>query len=57
MKVDYKWGIGDRVTVAEITRPAVVDAVMSSKGAVEYRIIYWDDGVRNVVWVYEWELT
>ena len=47
---------GDLVEIEMPGVPAEVDAVMSGKNGVEYRVVFWDDKQRRVEWVYGREI-
>ena len=55
--IKFKHYIGDPVKVLAINIIARVDAMSVDATGKSYRIIYWDDGTRNSVWVYDWEVT
>lgn len=56
MKYEFEFGIGAKVTIKAISVPGIVDAVMSTTGGSEYRVVYWWNGGRLSQWVYASEL-
>lgn len=52
----YNYKIGDLVTITEISRPGIVDGLSTDNNGTMYRVIYWFNGVRNSVWMYECEI-
>ena len=55
--IKFKYGIGDQVKVLAINIIARIDSMSVDVTGKMYRIIYWDDGARNSIWVYDWEVT
>ena len=55
--LEFRYDIGDTVIVSEIQRSARVDAVMVNIKGHEYRCVYWNDGERYSMWLYEWEVS
>jgi len=54
--VCYKYGISDRVKIKCIEIVGSVDALMSDTGGDQYRVVYWYNGTRSAVWMYDFEL-
>ena len=56
--VDYKfeYDIEDKVKLKEIGMDAQVDSLIVDMRGVMYRVVYWNDGVRETDWVYDWEI-
>jgi len=53
---DFGYDIGDEVTIKEINRQARVIGLLKDSDGIMYRVVYWDDGERQVIYVYDWEL-
>ena len=58
MRVDFKFGVGDRVEPIDARGlEAVVSAAsVDDGGKREYRLVFWHDASRRVEWVAEHEL-
>ena len=56
MDVSFKYEIGEDVHLIEIDRPAKVDGMRVGFNGVLYSVVYWDDGKRYSIWVYDWEI-
>jgi hypothetical protein len=54
--ITYKFSIRDRVLIRAIECRGQVDAVSTDERGEMYRVVYWNDGSRNAVWMYDWEL-
>ena len=54
--VKFKYGIGDLVKVMAIDVYGAVDSMSVGTGGEMYRVVYWNDGERNSVWMYEGEI-
>ena len=54
--VQFKHDIGDTVKVRDIGMAGRVDALSLDSNGELYRVVYWNDGNRNQVWMYDWEL-
>ena len=54
--VQFKYDIGDTVKVRDIGMAGRVDALSLDSNGELYRVVYWNDGNRNQVWMYDWEL-
>lgn len=52
----FKFNLGERIRIKELDRPGIVDALGVFDCGVEYRVVYWNDGKRESVWVYAWEI-
>jgi len=57
MQVNYKYAIEDKVLIKAINTQGVVTSMMTNKNGQEYFVVYWDDGLRQSVWVYDWEIS
>jgi hypothetical protein len=56
MKIDFKFQLGQTVTLKEINRPGLIDACALFDVGVQYRVAYWNNGDRKTEWVYEGEI-
>ena len=54
--VQFKYDIGDTVKVRDIGMAGRVDSLSLDSNGELYRVVYWNDGTRNQVWMYDWEL-
>ena len=54
--VNFEYDIGDTVKVRDIGMAGRVDALSLDSNGELYRVVYWNDGNRNQVWMYAWEL-
>ena len=50
-EVEFEFLPGDEVQIEPIDRPAEVDVCMVGHNRKEYRVVYWDDGKRQIEWV------
>lgn len=56
MNVDFEYEIGQSVRVEPIGMFGVVDSLSLDNNGKQYRVVYWNDGTRQSVWMYGWEL-
>ena len=56
MKLESKHSIGDKVKIRELDQAGRIDAIQWSVNGIEYRVVYWWDGVRHSDWMAEWEV-
>jgi len=56
VEVSFKYNIEDRVKVKAIDIEGQIDSMATDIRGEMYRVVYWNDGVRYSVWMYEWEL-
>jgi len=54
--VNLKYDIGDPVKVVDIAMMGRVDSLSLDSNGEQYRVVFWNNGTRNQVWMYEWEL-
>jgi hypothetical protein len=54
--VDFEYDLGERVRVAAIDVLGRVDSLTLDNMGKQYRVVYWNDGQRQSVWVYPYEL-
>ena len=52
----FGFGIGDSVYLKEIERVGFIDSLSIDLCGVTYRVVFWDNGCRQSVWLYECEL-
>jgi hypothetical protein len=52
----YAYSISDSVKIKAIGIIGQVDGLSSDEKGNSYRVVYWNDGSRCSVWMYEWEL-
>lgn len=48
----FQFSIGDRVLVKEIQRPGRVELIQVDFIGVQYRVSFWDNSERKIVWLY-----
>jgi hypothetical protein len=54
--VNFKYAIGDSVKILAITMKGRVDSLLLDSNGEMYRVVYWNNGDRNQVWMYDWEI-
>lgn len=54
--VEFEHDIGDRVKVKTIEMIGCVDSLCMDIMGKQYRVVYWNNGARNSVWMYAWEI-
>ena len=52
----FEIALGSRVYVTGGETEAIVTAIMMETDGMQYRIVYWAEGIRHVDWVYGFEL-
>jgi len=55
--ITYEFEIGEIVLIDEIERRGTVDAMSTSINGEEYRVIFWNNGVRHSEWLRCWEIS
>lgn len=55
--VEFKYDRGARVKITDIGMTGRIDALLLEATGEMYRVVYWNDGTRNSVWMYDYELT
>lgn len=55
-EVKFVYGIGARVRLKEIDRPATVTGLLLDEHEKQYRVVYWNNGARKHEWVFDFEL-
>lgn len=56
-QVNFRFSIHDRVMIKSIGMIGYVDGLLVASNGLEYRIVYWNDGVRKSEWMYPREIT
>lgn len=56
MVLESKFDIGQSVTVIAVKMAGHVDSILWDSCGTQYRVVYWNDGKREAVWMYEWEI-
>jgi hypothetical protein len=54
--IEFRFALGESVTVLAIEMQGRIDSVSRNLNGEQYRVVYWNDGERHQVWLYEWEL-
>jgi hypothetical protein len=54
--VEFAHDIGDPVVVEAVGMAGRVEALLRDADGAQFCVIYWNDGSRHSVWLYEWEL-
>ena len=54
--VEFEYDIGQSVKVKAVEMLGRVDSLSLDNNGKMYRVVYWNDGVRQQVWMYEWEI-
>ena len=54
--VNFKYNIGDTVKVLDIAMMGRVDSLSLDTNGEMYRVVFWNNGNRNQIWMYDWEL-
>jgi hypothetical protein len=55
--VEFRYDIGSEVRIDAINALGKVDGLTLDNSGPMYRVVYWDGGVRNVPWLYAWEIS
>lgn len=55
--VNFKYDIGASVLINDIGMLGRVDSLSLESQGELYRVVYWNNGTRNQVWMYDWELS
>ena len=56
VSVEFDHAVGDTVGIEAINVMGRVDALELDILGKQYRVVYWNDGVRCSVWLYDWEI-
>jgi len=52
----FQYDVGDRVNIKAIGMEGRVTGMMRQIDGLNYQVVYWNDGVRYVNWVNDWEI-
>lgn len=55
--VNFKYDIGELVKILDIAMLGRVDSLSLDTNGEMYRVVFWNNGNRNQIWMYEWELS
>lgn len=55
--VNFKYDIGASVKILDIAMMGRVDSLSLDTNGEMYRVVFWNNGNRNQIWMYEWELS
>ena len=55
-EVKFKYILQTPVKIKSIGITGKIDAQMNSILGQEFRVVYWYNGERKAVWMYEWEI-
>lgn len=55
--VDFQYSIGESVKIKAIDMIGRVDSLSLDTNGMTYRVVFWNDGSRCSVWMYDWELS
>lgn len=53
---DWGYTIGQRVTLVEPALQGRIVGITQDSDGILYRVVYWDDAVRRVEWVFAFEI-
>ena len=56
IKVEFKYDIGDKVKVKDITVNGRVTGLLKDDEGIQYRVAYWYNGERKSTWMFDWEI-
>ena len=54
--VNFKYDIGASVKILDIAMLGRVDSLSIDTNGEMYRVVFWNNGNRNQIWLYDWEL-
>lgn len=54
--VNFKYDIGASVKILDIAMLGRVDSLSIDTNGEMYRVVFWNNGNRNQIWMYDWEL-
>lgn len=54
--VEFKYSMGDSVKIDAIGIIGRVESMCVDNCGDTYRVVYWNDGMRCSVWMYNWEI-
>lgn len=53
---EFDFSVGDKILLREIQRPGRIEILQVDSLGVQYRVSYWDNSERKIVWLYPEEL-
>ncbi len=56
MNVEFDFDVGQFVKVKPIGMIGAIDSLSLDNNGKQYRVVYWNDGDRQSVWMYRWEI-
>lgn len=56
MNVEFDYSVGQQVKVKAVEMLGRVDSLSLDNNGKMYRVVYWNDGSRCQVWMYDWEI-
>ena len=54
--IEFKFALRQRVLILEIQRIGTIDMIQIDNLGVSYRVAYWDNSERKIVWLYDHEI-
>lgn len=54
--IKAEYDLGEKVQIVAIERTGRITGVTFDQEGTAYRVVYWDDGQRENVWMFDWEL-
>lgn len=54
--MEFAFSIGQTVRVKAVDMSGWIDSLSMDNNGRMYRVVYWNDGARHEVWMYEWEI-
>jgi len=54
--IEYKFNIHDRVLLIDLETYGTVDSLTTDINGSMYRVVFWYNGDRKSVWVYDYEI-
>lgn len=56
INVEFEYDIGTPVRIKAIDMNGKIDSLSLDNNGKMYRVVYWNDGSRCQVWMYDWEI-
>ncbi len=54
--IQFKYRIGDEIKIIDIETEGRIASQLNDINGKQYKVIYWNDGLRKEEWMYDWEL-
>jgi hypothetical protein len=54
--ITFKYELGQTIKIKAIGMPGQIDALSFGPNGEEFRVVYWNNGQRYSVWMYDWEI-